>query len=395
MENRAGIARILAFYSVILILNIIGTFVSRKSVFSRRNLMLELILMLIAVPLYFLWLQKKKINFTLSIYLFELPLLLITIWQDTFGDPEAFTFTFLLLLLVLPQLILDKPWRVILYILGVTFVYIIADVNAKAPQIYEGDLLHTFNACLMSIGASLFFLSIRIQNNSFINLVEERAYRDSLTGLYNRYGAEQFFKKNEPGLLLYMDLDHFKEVNDSLGHDEGDRVLQETANVLRTCFRQNDLLIRMGGDEFAVFALGKWTEDEISRKLSEVLKKIESIHAAGESEHVDIGMSASIGCVYSPDGVTELDELIRCADQKMYDVKRNGKNNFEVVIWGNRLSEANKNKWYYHGIQKEANPHDYVRGANNRHSQRNYYKERWADINKALDWTNYYYPIKK
>lgn len=332
MENRVGIELILVFYSVILILNLLSTFISSQPVFSNRNLMLELIFMLITVPLYFCCLQKRTINFTLAIYLIEVPMLLIPIWHGTFDDPKELTFTFLLFLLILPQLILDKPWHVMLFILGLTAVYIIADVNAKPPQLFEKDLLHTFNTCLMSMAASLYVLSVRIQNNMFINIVEEKADRDPLTNLYNRYGAEQYFKKNEPGLLLYMDLDRFKEVNDSLGHAEGDHVLRETADVLKSCFRKDDLLIRMGGDEFVVFAFGKWTRDEISRKLSEVLHKIDNIHSTAESKHVDVGMTVSIGCVYAPNGAPELDKLIRLADQKMYDVKRNGKNSFKVSV---------------------------------------------------------------
>lgn len=334
-ENRSGISLILVFYSVILILNLISTFVSRQSAIHNRNLMLELIFMLVTVPLFFLCLKKKRMNFTLLIYLIEIPMLVIPIWHGTFDKPDELTFTFLLFLLILPQLILDKPWRVGLFIIVMTLVYVTADFYAKPSEIFVKDLLHSFNACLMSIAASLYVLSVRIQNNMFINIVEDKADRDPLTGLYNRYGAQRHFRKNEPGLLLYMDLDRFKEVNDSFGHGEGDRILKETAEVLKSCFRKDDILIRMGGDEFAVFAFGRWSREAVSAKLSEVLKRIDSLHSAGEAQHLDIGMTVSIGCVYAPDGAVELDDLIRCADQKMYDVKRNGKDNFKVDLFEN------------------------------------------------------------
>lgn len=340
MENRTGIALILIFYSVILILNIISTIVSRGNVIGNRNLMLELIYMLVFVPLYFYVLRKKDINFTALIYVIEVPLLLITIWHGTFEDRGDLTFTFLLLLLILPLLILDKPSHVTVFIVAATAVYAIADVLAKDPEVYIKDLMHAVNTCLMSIAASLYVLSVRIQNNTFINVVEDKADRDPLTGLYNRYGADHYFKPNEPGLLMYMDLDRFKEVNDSLGHGEGDHVLQETADVLKSCFRKEDILIRMGGDEFAVFASGKWSEEAISRKLSEVLKKVENIHARDESKNVDIGMSVSIGCVYAPEGAMDIDELIRCADRKMYDVKQNGKANFKIVTFETAAAET-------------------------------------------------------
>lgn len=331
IENRNGISLILIFYCIILILNVISSILSRQSIITNRNLMMEIIYMAVTVPLYFLWLKKKNINFTALIYIIEIPMLLITIYHGTFDNPDQLTFTFMMFLLILPLLILDKPWRVTVFILAVTVVYIIADVSAKDPQFYARDILHASNACLMSIAASLYVLSVRIQNSVFLNIVEEKADRDPLTGLYNRNGAEHYFHPNTPGLLMYMDLDRFKEVNDSFGHGEGDHILKETADVLKSCFRKNDILVRMGGDEFAVFASGKWTSESISRKLSEVLKKVESIHSKEESKHIDIGMTVSIGCVYAPEGAADIDELMRYADHTMYDVKRTGKDNFKVV----------------------------------------------------------------
>lgn len=332
-ENRRGITLILVFYSVILILNLLSTLITRQNMLHNGNLMLELIFMVVTVPLYFFILIKKNINFTRLIYVLEIPMLLIPIWHGTFGDPEGLTFTFLLFLLILPELILDKPWHVIIFIVVMTAVYVAADAFAKVPEVFVRDLLHAINTCLMSIATSLYVLYVRIQNNMYINMVEDKADRDPLTGLYNRFGAERYFPRREPGILLYMDLDRFKEVNDSLGHGEGDRVLQKTAEILRSCFREHDILIRMGGDEFAVFAPGQWTEDKITEKLAEVLKDIHSIHSKGGYGKVDIGMTVSIGCVYAPAGADEIDELIRYADRKMYEVKRNGKDSFEAGVF--------------------------------------------------------------
>ncbi len=332
-ENQTGITLILIFYSIILFLNIISTLVSGDSVIQNRNLLLELILMVITVPLYFFYLRKKKINFTLLIYLIEIPMLLITIWHGTFEDPDELTFTFLLFLLILPELILDKPWHVIVFVAAITAVYITADFYAKPSDLFVRDLLHSVNACLMSIAACLYVLSVRIQNNMYINIVEDKADRDPLTGLYNRYGSERYFKKNEAGLLIYMDLDRFKEVNDAYGHGAGDVVLVETADALKSCFRKNDILIRMGGDEFAVFAPGKWSEDAIEKKLNEVSKKVDSVYIPKSPDEQAIDMTVSIGCVYAPTGAETIDELIRAADQKMYDVKRNGKDNYEFVTF--------------------------------------------------------------
>lgn len=328
-ENRSGISLILLFYSVILILNIIGEAVGHRNIFQNRSLVLEIVYMVSAVPLYFIVLRKKDLNFTLMIYLYEIPLLLITILHGTFWDPNSLTFTFLLFLLILPLLILDKPWRVILLIVSLTAVFVVTDLLSKEPALISKDLMHAFNACLMSIAATLYTLTVRIENIEYAGYFEEKADRDSLTGLYNRFGAKRHIMENQPGILVYMDLDHFKEVNDGFGHGEGDHVLQLTAEILRTCFRKDDILIRMGGDEFAVFAPGKWTQDEIVEKMREVLSKVESIHSYGHKN--EIAMTVSIGCVYTPDGMTDPEYLIRKADEEMYEIKRNGKDNFGIV----------------------------------------------------------------
>lgn len=328
-ENKAGIALILVFYSIILILNVAGVIFSHQNVLADRNLVLEMVYMVIAVPLYFFVFRKRKMNFTALIYVFEVPLLLITIMHGTFWDPGNLTFTFLLFLLVLPLLILDKPWRVVLLILSMTFIYIGMDYMAKDPQLFSRDLMHVFNTCLMSVSATLYTLAVRIQNIEYAGYFAEKADLDPLTGLFNRFGAERRMRENEPGLMVYMDLDRFKEVNDDFGHSEGDHVLQETAAVLKSCFRRNDVLIRMGGDEFAVFAPGEWKPDEISRKLAEINQKINGIHSSDGTR--DISMTVSIGCAYTPDGTADPDDLMRVADQKMYEIKRSGKDSFGIV----------------------------------------------------------------
>lgn len=331
-ENRMGIALILLYYTTIEVLNLVVILYANNGYLHSRSISVDLIFVLIAVPLFLLIRRKKNINYTLLIYLVEIPILLITIWHGTFEDPHGLTITFLLCLVVLPELIMDKPYRIILLTVTMTGIYALLDIVAKSPDIYVKDLLHVTNACLISISVSLYVMAVRIQNNNFINIAEDKAERDSLTGLYNRYGAQKHFKKNEPGLLMFMDLDRFKEVNDLLGHGEGDRVLQATAQALQSHFREKDLLIRLGGDEFAVFAPGVWTKEAIQNKLTETLRSVDSIHLTHRAQRVDIDMTASIGCAYAPNGADEIDTLIRAADEAMYKVKRTGKNNFAVVV---------------------------------------------------------------
>lgn len=99
--------------------------------------------------------------------------------------------------------------------------------------------------------------------------------------------------------------------------------------MLRTCFRKEDILIRMGGDEFAVSAPGKWNETQIQARLSSMLEKMEKIHFSDGRKK--IAMTASIGCAYTPDRLVEPDEMLWQDDQEMYRIKKNGKGSFSIV----------------------------------------------------------------
>ena len=328
-ENRQGIVLILLFYSVIIVLNIVWHIISHSNFLTNKSFVLEFVYMVIAVPIYIFVLKNKNINFTVLIYLFEIPLILITILHGTILDPQNLTFTFLFVLLVMPLLILDRPWRIILMTLSMTAIYLVMDYLCKDVHLFLRDLIHTLNACLISIAATLYTLTTRIENINLEYRLEEIAEKDSLTGLYNRFGARVRLKTSQPGLMIYMDLDGFKEVNDEFGHAEGDYVLQKTADVLRSCFRKDDVLIRMGGDEFVMFMPGVWNQKQIEAKMSELAKKMKSIHLHNDQK--DIKVTVSIGCAYSQDGNVSFEDLMKKADKEMYKIKKNGKDNFKIV----------------------------------------------------------------
>ncbi len=152
------------------------------------------------------------------------------------------------------------------------------------------------------------------------------AITDALTGLYNRRGFMTLGEKalslaqriGVPVVCLFADLDDFKSVNDTLGHDEGDRVLQETAQALRETFRDSDIIGRFGGDEFAVLMLhdGEGDLDGISGRLEAALLRV------GEASRPSRRLSISLGlhCSRPGDALT-LAELMTVADRKMYECK--------------------------------------------------------------------------
>ncbi|MHB1258299.1 MAG: putative bifunctional diguanylate cyclase/phosphodiesterase [Thiobacillus sp.] len=164
--------------------------------------------------------------------------------------------------------------------------------------------------------------------------VEYLAYHDGLTGLPNRslfskllgQSIHQAHRHNRQLAVLFLDLDHFKHINDTLGHEAGDQLLQEVANRLKACLRDSDTVARLGGDEFVVLL----PELDEGKYVSAVAQKILSAVArpfilVGEEFRV----TASIGIsTYPQDGLDE-QTLTKNADIAMYQAKEEGKNNFQ------------------------------------------------------------------
>ena len=153
---------------------------------------------------------------------------------------------------------------------------------------------------------------------------------DQLTGLYNRRGflslAEQqlkLAKRNKSGMLLFfIDLDGLKWINDTLGHEEGDKALIETANLFKESFRTSDIIARLGGDEYAALAI------EITETNTEIITgRMQSlIDTQNNQENRRYRLSISVGySYYDPENPCSIDDLIARADKLMYEQKQNKK----------------------------------------------------------------------
>jgi len=150
---------------------------------------------------------------------------------------------------------------------------------------------------------------------------------DDLTGLYNRRGfsdlGEQHLKlarrNKRPLVLVFLDVDRLKTINDTLGHHVGDRALLRLADVLRKTFRQSDIVARMGGDEFAILAL-EASEDHTADLLERLR---EGVREVNERTPEGYSLSISIGAArFSGEGEARLEALLAQADRMMYGEKR-------------------------------------------------------------------------
>lgn len=178
-------------------------------------------------------------------------------------------------------------------------------------------------------------------------LIWTQANFDFLTGLPNRQmfhdRLNQEIKKSsrtgQPIALLFIDLDHFKEINDTLGHDLGDAVLKDVAMRLTQCVRESDTVSRLGGDEFTVI-LGDLDDQGVAERVAQnILSKLSEAFYL-ESEVVYI--SASIGITLYPDDATTNETLLICADQAMYAAKQAGRNRYHYFTQAMQESAQNR-----------------------------------------------------
>lgn len=165
-------------------------------------------------------------------------------------------------------------------------------------------------------------------------LIWNQANYDTLTGLPNRRMFREHLdvalaKAASGGhklALMFLDLDRFKEINDTHGHDAGDVLLQTAAQRLRGCVRESDMVARLGGDEFTLILTGMDSMDRLEAISHALLARLaEPFHLGKDTEY----LSASIGITLAPDDGTDSETLIKQADQAMYASKRLGRNRCE------------------------------------------------------------------
>ncbi|WMJ22318.1 diguanylate cyclase [Paludicola sp. MB14-C6] len=172
------------------------------------------------------------------------------------------------------------------------------------------------------------------------DMLKQKAENDSLTGLYNKGTTSMLIDnylthkgKNGKHTLLFLDIDNFKNVNDTLGHLVGDSVILQVTSKLKKIIRSSDICGRVGGDEFVILLKNTTNMDFIRNKANEIC---EAFRQTVSSKNISIDISGSIGIAfYDIDGTT-FNELVDKADTALYEAKKGGKNQY-IIYGGNRI----------------------------------------------------------
>lgn len=184
--------------------------------------------------------------------------------------------------------------------------------------------------CVLLVGAALYLRSLY----SEIAALRVLAYRDAVTGLSNRNGLDHFwakYKGKENLAVLSLDLDCFKEINDTYGHQAGDQLLWEVSRYLEQLTNKNQLAFRIGGDEF-LFIVKNCDPNQVKIMAGLLLSKISRpYYIAGR----DLSVTGSIGISICQGHRAERTRMLQEADAAMYHAKRLGKNRY--CVFGERV----------------------------------------------------------
>ncbi|SFV75097.1 diguanylate cyclase/phosphodiesterase (GGDEF & EAL domains) with PAS/PAC sensor(s) [hydrothermal vent metagenome] len=163
-----------------------------------------------------------------------------------------------------------------------------------------------------------------LKQEQMLKQTYDLATRDPLTGLYNRQYLQDYVSQaldrmkrhNIKLILIFIDLDNFKYVNDTFGHEDGDRVLKEVSKIFQDSFRKYDVVVRYGGDEFIIFLEEHQYDEAFIRDI------LDKMVARIEERLKDFSISASYGCAIAPTETQTFKELLSLADERMYEHKR-------------------------------------------------------------------------
>lgn len=220
--------------------------------------------------------------------------------------------------------------------------------EVAVPLIADGRIIGVFNAestardafhpeHIQTIGVIAHQAAEVIRSAQLLDETRRLAITDALTGLFNRRHFNQQLEENvgravryeEPLALVFLDVDHFKFVNDRYGHQAGDRCLQAIAHALRESVRDSDQIARIGGEEFAVLLIR--ADKQLALSIAERLRDRVDDLILEEDPPLPIDLTASLGVAFLPEDGLDPKSLMRAADRALYTAKRLGRNRVSLA----------------------------------------------------------------
>ena len=281
---------------------------------------------------FFFILKKDSLVAQLLIYLSISVLFLFGAFISQ-NKPEHNSVTFVVLLLITPMFMIDKPYFIAIELGAASAIFLVWMHAVKPPEIWQMDLINVISYTVLGIFLHIIANSIRIKEfvlNRRLNIQKDM---DGLTGLKNKDALTREINKyltneaEKKGLLFILDIDRFKAINDVYGHDVGDQVIHQLGVFLGGSFTGAEVVGRFGGDEFIVFVPG--TDDPAAARETAgriVSGAADTVRLPDASERV----SVSVGIAIYRGREKNYSEIFKKADTALYRAKSDPEVRFRV-----------------------------------------------------------------
>ena len=265
-------------------------------------------------------------------FLFYGVIILSYSYADIVIDSNSRCIFFPCAIIVFTTIYMDTFFATTMYKIVIGIVYCIMDFAIR-PQY---DIKYDFFIAAVAILASFFsyfeIVDLAINKGEDRRILVRKSTTDLLTGIYNKLSFEEkcneYLKNRKLGArctLFIFDLDNFKEVNDTYGHQIGDKVLKKFSDILQSYFHPNDIVGRIGGDEFMVLVMGEMPEGFAEKRCRSILHEFKTARIDQVS-----GLTCSIGIVTDKDG-SSFSDLYKKVDEALYMAKEDGKATFNLL----------------------------------------------------------------
>lgn len=287
----------------------------------------------IAVVFIFVISRKTRASSTLMMYAAMTVLYAFSVGLALAFPTERATVSAIMLPL-LSAVMIDRFDRVAAFDTAVSVIYGVLVFFFKAPRLVSYEIFTAFVSLCLAL-VSNFLIQRRVMNGMLSEIrnvelkekLKQKSETDGLSGLLNRETfvgtTEKLLSRKDGGLcaLCIIDIDFFKSVNDTYGHQAGDDVLIKTADIIKSDFSPPDAVGRIGGDEFMIYMCGEADKKSIAEKLGALHEKLLRT-SVGEVKSI----CTSIGVAVTENGMINFEEMYRMADNALYKAKAQGRN---------------------------------------------------------------------
>ena len=280
----------------------------------------------------FFILKKDSLAAQLIIYL-SISLLFLFSGFITENKPELPATTFIVFLLITPMFMIDKPYFMAIELCTASTVFLIWMHNVKTYEIWRYDLINVAVFTVLGIFLHVIANSIRIREFVLTRKINIQKDTDEMTGLKNKGSItreiNEYLEDGSAGkgTLFVLDVDRFKSINDTYGHDIGDRVISQLGGVLGGIFANGETVGRFGGDEFIVFIRDMDDPESICRIADQVIREVtEKVELPDRDRRI----SVSIGIAVYHGQENNYSEIFKKADTALYQAKADPENRVRV-----------------------------------------------------------------